>query len=149
MIDWAVGESSRSRLWKQKSHSGWDKSIEKPKCDEISPYLTKNVNISSVSLDHSNHSQDFHLSSISQICHPHRFCTHMNMSWLRNVVTHLNRFYPSMSHHFLNRWPVFRIGFQHLANKAATSSGIEVIDCRGTWWHGLIWVGTSSNISRI
>ena len=96
-----------------------------------------------------NHSQNSHLCSIPVIHHPHCPCTHMNVFRRRNLMTHFNRLNPGMSHHFLNRKPVFRIGFQHLANEAATMSGIEVIDCRRAWWHGMIWAGTSANIGGI
>ena len=81
--------------------------------------------------------------------HPRCPSTHMDVSRLCNVMTHLNRLNPSMSHHILNCWPISRIGFQHLANEATTSSGIEVINCRRAWRHSLIWAGASCNISRV
>ena len=87
--------------------------------------------------------------SISQIGHPHGPCTHMDVFWLRNIVTHLNWLNPSMSHHILNRWAMLGIRFQHLANEAATRPRIEVIDCRRAWRHGLIQTGTSCDIGRI
>lgn len=98
-----------------------------------------------------DHLQDSHLSSISipEIHHPHRPCTDMDVFRFQNLMTHLNRLNPVMSHHFLDCWPICRIGFQHLANEAATSSGIEIIDCRRAWSNSLMWTGTSCNIGRI
>jgi hypothetical protein len=98
-----------------------------------------------------NHLQNSCSSSISipDIRHPRRLCANMDMFRFRNLMTHLNRLNPRMSHHILNRRPICGIGFQHLANEAATSSGIEIIDRRGTWCHSLMWTGTSCNIGRI
>jgi len=121
---WAVGRIHVCDSEK-KSHRARDESVAKPKCDENNPYLKECWKCQwRKHVVGNNHSQGSHLCSTFQIRHPHCLRTHVDVSRLCNLMTHLNWFYPSMCHHILNRWPVFRIGFQHLAKEAATSSGI-------------------------
>jgi hypothetical protein len=72
------------------------------------------------------------LISLKTVRRTHRPRTNMHMSGLWRFVTNFDGLHPGVLDHFLDLVPVLRIWLKHLAKEWPTSSGIKVINCRGT-----------------